>query len=304
MRSRLCLLRAVAVLALWGGLTACSKVPDGVLSERKMQEVLVDMSLAEALIGSDYKSYMELPKKNAVYRSIFEKHGITQAEYDSSLIWYGKNLDIYMRVQDKALAELNKQKKALGNIQPDATPSSRKDSVNIWNRFDYLTFSPQSSYNGVYFDFVPDGGYPAGSSFVLSMNVWGLNRQMTQAPVVRMSVEQPDTTFTVVHYLTHNGLNELLVNSRPLKRVERVYGYIRLDRSPDEFYKVYIDSIRLVKYNYGTTVRLPEADASDVVVPKDTLASIRPFLPAARPVTGGTPPQVPSDSVRIVPPEN
>ena len=264
-------IRLLYCLLIGSVLLACSKAPKGVLPEKKMQEVLVDMSLAEALIGSNYREYNDLPKKHALYQSIFDKYGITEALYDSSLVWYGKNLDVYMRVQDKVLAELNKRKKALGDIQPDASPSTRNDSVNIWNRFDYLVFSPQASYNGIYFDFAPDGGYAPGSSFVLSMDVWGLNKQMTQAPVVRLSVEQSDTTYTAMRYLNHNGSNELMVTSGPMKFVRRVYGYIRLERSRDEFNKIYIDSIRLMKYNYGTDVKLSGKTVPALIVPKDTL---------------------------------
>ncbi len=250
---------------------ACSKAPSGVLSERKMKDVLVDMQLAEAVIGTNYKEYADAGKKEALFRSVFEKHGITQAEYDSSLVWYGRNLDVYMKVYDVVLAELNQRKKDLGDIQPDASPSSNRDSVNVWNRFSYLTFLPQAPYNGVYFDFVPAGGYPAGSAFVLSLDVWGLHRGMTVAPEVRLSLEQPDTTVTEMRYITHDGLNELAVRGKATEKVNRVYGYIRLPKSDDAFYKVYIDSIRLVKYNYGTEFSLHGDTAAPLIFPKDTL---------------------------------
>ena len=38
-------------------LAACSKVPDGILSEKKMQGVLTDMLLAEAMVNVDYNTY-------------------------------------------------------------------------------------------------------------------------------------------------------------------------------------------------------------------------------------------------------
>ena len=38
-------------------LAACSKVPDGILSEKKMQGVLTDMLLAEAMVIVDYNTY-------------------------------------------------------------------------------------------------------------------------------------------------------------------------------------------------------------------------------------------------------
>lgn len=270
MRNKLYIYFFAGIMAF--GLTvACSKAPRGVLSERKMKEVLIDMNLAEAMVSSNYREYNSTGKKEALYKSVFDKHAITQAEYDSSLVWYGKNLDIYMQVCDGVLAELNKRKKALGDIQPDAAPTTNQDSVNIWNRFDYLTFYPKAPYNGVYFDFAPKGGYQAGSTFVLAMEVWGLNNKMTQAPEVRLSVEQADTTFTSMRYITHDGLNELMVKSRPIKKISRVYGYIRLKHSEDVFYKIYIDSIRLMKYNYGTDVKLLKENAPQLIFPKDTL---------------------------------
>ena len=90
-------------------LAACSKVPDGILSEKKMQGVLMDMLLAEAMVNVDYNTYKSDTMKLALYESVFRKHDITQAVYDSSLVWYGRNLDIYMEVYNRVLADLNKR---------------------------------------------------------------------------------------------------------------------------------------------------------------------------------------------------
>ena len=46
-----------AVCGILFGLSACSKVPDGILSEKKMQQVLKDMLVAESMIGVDYEHY-------------------------------------------------------------------------------------------------------------------------------------------------------------------------------------------------------------------------------------------------------
>lgn len=272
MRSKLNI-SLVAGIAAFTLMLSCSKTPSDILPQKKMKEVLVDMHLAEAMINSDYKEYNANEKKEALYKSVFDKHGITEADYDSSLVWYGRNLDVYMQVYENVVAELNARKKALGDIQPDAAPNSNRDSVNVWNRFDFLTFIPEAPYNGVYFDFVPQGGYKAGSTFVLAMDVWGLNKNMTQAPEVRLSVEQTDTTFTSMRYITHDGLNQLMVKSRPLKPIRRVYGYIRLEESDDDYHyhKIYIDSIRLMRYNYGTDIKLEKENIPQLIFPKDTL---------------------------------
>ena len=154
-------------------LAACSKVPDGILSEKKMQGVLTDMLLAEAMVNVDYNTYKSDTMKLALYESVFRKHDITQAVYYSSLVWYN-----------------------LVDVQADAAPVSNRDSVDIWPRRSYLVLSPTSVFNGVTFDIRPETNYSSGSSFVLGMRVWGLNNKMAYKPEVRLSADQGDTTYT------------------------------------------------------------------------------------------------------------
>ena len=199
-------------------LAACSKVPDGILSEKKMQGVLTDMLLAEAMVNVDYNAYKSDTMKLALYESVFRKHDITQAVYDSSLVWYGRNLDIYMEVYNRVLADLNKR-------------------IN--------------NFNGVTFDIRPETNYSSGSSFVLGMRVWGLNNKMAYKPEVRLSADQGDTTLTVNSKITKDGYHETILKTIPTKKVKRVFGYIRMDNMDTTYYKVYIDSLSLMKYNYG-----------------------------------------------------
>lgn len=49
-------------------LVSCSKVPDGILSEKEMKAVLLDMQLAEAMINTDYKTYSDDAKRRRFIR--------------------------------------------------------------------------------------------------------------------------------------------------------------------------------------------------------------------------------------------
>ena len=232
-------------------IVACSKVPDGILSEKEMQKVMTDMLLAEAMVGTDYKTFKEDDAKIALYQSVFRKHGITQADYDSSLVWYGRNLDIYMKVYERVLADLNKQMTALGDVQADAAPVSNRDSVNIWPRRPYLVLQPKALFNGAIFDIKPETNYSSGSIFVLGTRVWGLSGKETYRPEIRLSADQGDTILTVHNRLEKDGYHETILKTLPTKKVKRVYGYIRLDNTDTTYYKIYLDSLNLMKYNYG-----------------------------------------------------
>lgn len=236
-------------LVLWGLFASCSKVPDGILSEKMMQRVMTDMLMAESLIGIDYDTYKNDTVKAALYESVFRKYDIDKAVYDSSLIWYGQNLDIYMEVYERVLADVNKRIVDLGDVQADAAPTSNQDSVNIWPRRAFLTFSPHAVFNAQTFDIHPSINFPSGSRFVLGMRFWGLDRH--HRPRIRLAAEQGDTTVVVDRVIDKDGYHEVALSSVSTKRIKRVYGYISLDSNDSTYFKVYVDSLSLMRYNYG-----------------------------------------------------
>jgi hypothetical protein len=237
---------------------SCSKTPKGVLPEKKMKEVLIDMQLAENMINSNYSAYPDSAHKGALYQAVFRKHGITQAIYDSSLVWYGMNLNMLISIYDLALNDINKQIRDLGDIQANASPTSNQDSFNIWPRRDYLVFQPDALFNGTVFDVKPEREYLSGSIFVLGMRVWGISPYMTHTPDIRIAAELPDTTLVMNKKITHDGYQEIILNTPATRRTRRVYGYIRMDNAENQYYKIYIDSLRLMKYNYGS---IPSKDS-------------------------------------------
>lgn len=252
-------------------LFSCSKVPDGILSEKEMKAVLIDMQLAEAVISTDYKTYSDDVQKEALYQAVFRKHEIEQAVYDSSLVWYGRNLDVYMQVYDLVLTELNERQKELGDVQASAAPVSKLDSVDIWPRLTYLTFEPNALFNGVTIDIHPETNYPSGSTFVLGMHVWGLNDDMKNRPEIRLCANQGDTVITVNNKILKDGYHETTLRTLPTKQVKGVYGFIRLNGKDDStsYFKVYVDSLSLMRYNYG---RLSDAAKDSVsVAGKDSI---------------------------------
>ncbi len=234
------------------GLAACSKVPGNILQEKEMQQVLTDMLIAEAITNTDYQTYREDSTKLALYQSVFRKYGITQALYDSSLVWYGRNLNIYIKMYERVVVDLDRRIADLGDVQADAAPSSNRDSVDIWPRGNLMVLEPSALFNGVVFDIKPESNYPSGSSFVLGVRFWGLKKDPAFKPELRLSAEQRDTTLTVTREIGSDGYYEAVLRTLPTRQVRRVYGSIRLDNMDSTYYKVYVDSLSLMRYNYGT----------------------------------------------------
>lgn len=96
-------------------ISSCNK-PDEVLSQKKMERLMYDIYIAESLIENDY-SYLDSPeKKEAFINQIFEKHKVTEAQWDTSLSWYSDRIDIYIKMNDSVKAQLQRRQQEIDKI--------------------------------------------------------------------------------------------------------------------------------------------------------------------------------------------
>ena len=99
----------IAIIAILVGITACDKTPNGIISERKMTNLLVDINKATALIDLNPDKYYNDSLKLMLKQSVFAKHGITKELYDSSMVWYAHNIEVYQDVCKRVVEKLQKE---------------------------------------------------------------------------------------------------------------------------------------------------------------------------------------------------
>ena len=233
-------------------IAACSRVPRGIIPERKMQQIITDMHLAEAIIHADPYDYPTNEEKTALYQSVFDKHRVTEAIYDSSLIWYGKHLHVYMQVCNMALADVTKRIDKINLIESERVVTGNEDSLDIWTIGRYYEFFPASLSNTLIFSILPDEEYSSGSIFVLGLHVRGLAAALKQPVDVYLYAEQRDTTIIVKNRIDNDGYHEMVLRSLPTRRVRQVYGYIRLSEGTVPYHKIYLDNLSMKRYHYGS----------------------------------------------------
>ena len=257
-------LRIYGILILVCLAASCSRVPKHIISEKQMRVVLYDMQLAEAFVETNNESYRTSDERLSVYDAVFAKHNITQAEYDSSLIWYGKNMDIYMSVYNMVLKDVNESIAALGDIKPNPLSGdiSAKDSVDVWIYNRSYTFKPERVFNALTFDIAPETPYSSGSSYVLSLSAWGIPAGLKNKPRISISAVHTDTIISVNKEIAEDGLHEIVLRTVATKRVARVYGHIMVNDAEGLYHRIYLDDIRLMKYNYGSkALTAPQSDS-------------------------------------------
>lgn len=99
-------------------LVQCQRRPGDVISRDKMKEVTKDMVLAQSYIDNQYN--MPDSVKEAYFRSVLEKHGLSEEKYDSSLAWYGGNLPLLTKIYEQIIEELKSEAILLDTLYQDS----------------------------------------------------------------------------------------------------------------------------------------------------------------------------------------
>jgi len=86
--------------------------PKGILHSWEMRDVLVDLHKTEALLQVAGKQYVDPEDRGKYYASVMEKHGITQAQFDSSLVWYTAHPQLFDKIYPRVLKQLKAEEEA------------------------------------------------------------------------------------------------------------------------------------------------------------------------------------------------
>lgn len=136
------LLLAVVVLTLFA---TCSDRNKGrVLPSAKLEAVLYDYHLAQVMI-------QELPssqryKKDLYLDYVYDKHGVTKAEVDSTLVYYARYpeglSEIYERLSQRVERDLLRFAEEDRPVEVREAFSVVGDSANLWYDLNFLEMNP------------------------------------------------------------------------------------------------------------------------------------------------------------------
>jgi len=86
--------------------TACRK-DNHIIPEEKFVDVLVDLHLADAIALHNNPRYSGFALDSAeLYGTLFNNHGVTREQFDSTVRYLGSNPDEFLEIYDKVIAKL------------------------------------------------------------------------------------------------------------------------------------------------------------------------------------------------------
>ena len=137
-------------------ISSCGKHRPGyVIKPTKMENLLYDYHIASVMSMS-----AEMYKRGAYLDYVFEKHGVTKAEFDTSMVWYTRNgeelAEIYKNVQTRLEREEARMKLNADRAGNQIDVSMSGDTVDLWQDRTMIWVSPSPLTNKLTYDLKAD----------------------------------------------------------------------------------------------------------------------------------------------------
>ena len=87
------------------------KVPEGIVDEKTMVDILAEMHTADAFfnIMNGYECDTLIGEINYTYNQIFKKHNVSKEDFDKSMDYYSKNPKKFRAMYEKVVLVLNQK---------------------------------------------------------------------------------------------------------------------------------------------------------------------------------------------------
>ena len=119
-----CLLSVLAVI-----FSGCR--PRGILSSREMRSLLVDLHKTDGMLQVNGWQISNDEVRDIYYAQVLEKHGTTQAQFDSSLVWYTAHPQFFNKIYPKVLKELEAEETAFNELYAEELASFGRQPAEV-----------------------------------------------------------------------------------------------------------------------------------------------------------------------------
>lgn len=203
---------------------SCGRRPSYVIPEQKMMDVLYDIQLAQAIYMNSDGNFDSSQKKDALVASILQKYDITQAELDSSLVWYSDNVKIYVQINDSVTARLKARSEQLMVLRASSEMSMKNKTESFLPPFAYLNnYNPTLSFNIDSFKIKNENL----SKFKLQFDVQGINNLVKAEAALFFTYK--DTLIKQIQPIVANKRYLFDLPQLPDSLLKSISGYLHIN---------------------------------------------------------------------------
>ena len=230
-------------------------VPSEYIQPDDMEDLIYDYHVAQGIAMQQDGSQDYNRRLN--FELVLKKHGLTQAQFDSSLVYYYTRADrfqeIYKHVQERLNNEAEKYGAAVSE-GPIKAASLNGDTADVWKGNRALMLLNDRPYHLYQFAQKADTAYRAGDSFMLSMNTTWLMQQGNRQATVYLAITYANDS-TVKQYSTVSSSGNTTLRIPYCKeRVKEIKGFVMCGMRPstddtNSLCVLFVNNIQLFRFH-------------------------------------------------------
>ncbi len=257
-------------------LASCHIKPRGVLSEKKMEEILFEMHKTEGVLQSGDYTYNLPEQKKLYFNSLLDKYGISQADFDSSLVWYTKHPKEFGLVYGKVLARMDTLNAQVQRGEFHPGESNKNQEMDIWNLRRTYKLTKDSTRTSLDFEITNADNLMVGDKYELRFLRRVAPSDSSEHPYIVLRVNYLNGKKDSIYTKTYNDSilrrYKLLFAARDTLKIKSITGSILGAKKPKGKMNAFLDSITLVRrYNAYDQLKLKKR-----VEEKDTTKMVKP----------------------------
>ncbi len=282
-------------------------IPSKYLSKGEMENLLYDYHIAQAM--ADQSSN---PGMNAeIYRTaVLKKHHVTEAEFDSSLVYYTRHTELLHGIYENLTERLQNEAQAQGSSVNAFGSDEQGDTANVWRGDPALVLSPDEPFNYYSYSVPTDSSFHAGDHIILDFDAQFIFQDGMRDGVVVLAVQfKNDSISSSLIHIMNTQHYHLEVDDMDSLGIKSVRGYFLLPDNDDPgagattLKLMFIQNIKLIRMHVKSVPAQPQTTSPGAPSQRPDSASPasqtapQPQNPPSqihpRPVTNGAPPPDP-----------
>ena len=251
MRNSLTVIFALLMLA------ACKpSVPSEYIQPGDMEDILFDYHVTKAIAHEDRDGNGDF-NRTKYFQAVLKKYGVTEAEFDSSLVYYYSHIDrlkdIYSEVNERLADEAKSLGASVGDINRYSQYSATGDTANIWKDATDIILMPRPTMNRFDFTVKADTSYYKGDSFMFQfMSDYLWQTGVKEAVVCIVSKYEGDSIIQTSSHVSVSGITQIRVPANDKNRLKEMQGFIYLFDGLDDTdtrRMMFISQVQLIRFH-------------------------------------------------------
>lgn len=262
-------------------------VPSEYIQKGKMENILFDYHLAKVMFEQEGKN--DSLTLLAYQESIFEKYDVTRADFDSSMVYYSRHMqllhEIYEHLGDRLSKELVAQGGVASGLGQYGDEIAGADTASIWKGDRSIALTPFPISNSYSFEAKADTSFHKGDRIILDFDAQFIYQMgLREATAVLSVTFMNDSVRTETVHVSSSSHFHLQIEDSGMLGIKNVRGYFLLSNGGNGYSSTIrmclCYNIKLLRMHVKREAETTPTDSAKVQRP-DSAKTV--FKPMAKP---------------------